>query len=297
MKKIFFVMLGLASMVFGADYDKFVCSQADQSGCKALYETLRNDCIKASKKEACELGAGLLAQSKDANHYKLGVELVEKGCKLGSGASCLIIADLHAEGLLGVKKDIDKAMEYGEKACLSEAKGAKAGCAILGRVYASMPAYKNLNKAIEYSKMACENGVAQGCFTLGNVYYAEFKELDKSFENYKKACDLNYYPGCNGLGIAYNNGFGAEKNSKKAFELFDLACKNGDMPACLNQGKLYYFGDGVKKDEKKAKALAKKVCDAGIKEGCKGLWLAEHHAIKQDTGGIGIIETHKVKRK
>lgn len=113
-EKIFFAVMILAGFALGASFEELSsrCTSQDQSGCKELFALLKNDCVKNNKKESCEVATGMLLLSKDRNIRLQGVELVEKGCNLGSGSSCLVIADLYAEGKL-VEKDIDKALKYG----------------------------------------------------------------------------------------------------------------------------------------------------------------------------------------
>ena len=100
-----------------------------------------------------------------------------------------------------------------------------------------------------------------GCYSLDIMYddgNGVEKDLGKAVELYKKACDGGDMLGCTNLGFMYEKGKGVEKDFSKAVELYKKACDGGNMLGCYGLGDMYVGGDGVEKNVKKGIELSKK---------------------------------------
>ncbi len=101
---------------------------------------------------------------------------------------------------------------------------------------------KNHNKALEYFKKACELGDAQGCISLGLMYY----EGKGTEQDHKKA--LTYY--------------------EKALELFQIGYELGYRDQSFEIGLTYFQGNRRSRDIFKASEYFKRACDDGETRGC-----------------------------
>jgi TPR repeat protein len=121
----------------------------------------------------------------------------------------------------------------------------------------------------------CNMGVAQACFTLGNMYFNGLgvsKDYSKAIELYSKACNSGLAAGCTKLGAMYVLGWGVSKNYNKAVELFSKACNSGLAAGCTSLGLMYFNGWGVSKDYSKATELFSEACILGDAKACKILY-------------------------
>lgn len=87
---------------------------------------------------------------------------------------------------------------------------------------------KDIDKAFELQREACDAGVARGCSNLGVAYeHAQGVERDveRSTALYRRACEGGLPVGCSNLAAALRAGRGAPKNTAKAKELLDAACE------------------------------------------------------------------------
>lgn len=172
------------------------------------------------------LGVGV---KKDESKF---LELLQRSCSLGFGASCNRIGVFHAN-----RKDIPKAILFYQNACdLKDGRG----CANLGATYDMPGAVQDYAKAQNALLKACDLGDAEGYTYLAFMYAnAHGVRLDdaKAAELYEKACDLGSMLGCRNLGIKYSKGDGIGLDRTKATELIQKACKLGDEQSCK------YIGD------------------------------------------------------
>jgi len=94
----------------------------------------------------------------------------------------------------------------------------------------------NHKKASKMLAKACENGNAQGCFTLGYMY---------------------------------KNGSGIKQDTQKTIALWERACMLGDSNGCIKVAMMYDKGKEIKQDHQKAKELLSKACDLNDDLGCE----------------------------
>ncbi len=84
-------------------------------------------------------------------------------------------------------------------------------------------------------------------------WYLQGKAYDKNYENvksaecYAKAAEQGYAPAQLELGIAYEFGYGVEKNQKLATEWYQKAALQGEPMAQISMGRCCFDGNGVPK--------------------------------------------------
>jgi hypothetical protein len=102
----------------------------------------------------------------------------------------------------------------------------------------------------------------------GKKAYEE-KDYKTAIKLFSKACDDGNANGCNNLGDMYKNGQGVQQDYFKAVELYTKACDGGYAKGCKNLGNMYSKGQGVQQDYFKAVELYTKACDGGYADGCE----------------------------
>ena len=114
---------------------------------------------------------------------------------------------------------------------------------------------------------SAEHGDADAAFRIGRVrlrgdqtYKAKPDEAVKWLE---KAGAMGSSDAYYHLGLAYDNGWGVEKNVPKALEAYEKAVAKGHGPAMNNLGFILYEGRGVKKNLSRAIHLITRAVDNG----------------------------------
>ena len=173
---------------------------------------------------------------------ELSFNLYNKAMGLGSIASINSIGLFYLNGIYPVKKNIDKAIDYFNKAISYDYAYAYNN---LGKIYEIKKEY---NKAIDYYIKSADLGESWACNKVGE-YYRLNNNMDKAFEYYNKGLEspVNYlcYYNCYNLGkYFYYNGnpdIDLEKDINKAIELINEASSNGIIEASIFL--LYYYVD------------------------------------------------------
>ena len=78
---------------------------------------------------------------------------------------------------------------------------------------------------------------------------------NKHFAGFKKAAEQGDADAQYSLGVAYENGYGVEKNYREAVKWYEESAKQGDADAQYSLGVHYYNGTGVIQNYKKAYAM------------------------------------------
>lgn len=156
--------------------------------------------VAALAKKACDkdsiAGCRTLAMSKlDAKDSKGGIELLDKTCKAGDGASCVQLGVAQLDD----KKQAANAQYSFRRACYGG--GENEGCAWLGVLYAE----------------------GKGGLTAS-------PKLASSF--FEKGCKEGSARACDGLGDLLKAGKGVTKDAARAKELHAKACAGGVAAAC-----------------------------------------------------------------
>lgn len=148
----------------------------------------------------------------------------------------------------------------------------------------------DLETYIHYIKKSCELDSANGCETLGDLYYwgdGVKKDEKLSFFYRKKGCDLaQTYKnkemagraaegGCIKVGRMYYNGEGVAKNKQLALKYFDRGCGVLGSNCGIYVQRFYegYSGESIKvpQDYEFAFKLAKKGCETNNNKSCNYL--------------------------
>lgn len=127
--------------------------------------------------------------------------------------------------VVGVPKDLSKALSIYESACH---KGSSGACNNAGLVWKTaetpgqLGTYRpaDLKKAEDYFLRACEGGHKNGCFNLSTLYLQGVtKDMPKALIFSLKSCELGHPYGCANAARMYLLGDGVEANASKADEL------------------------------------------------------------------------------
>ena len=189
-------------------------------------------------------------------------------CDAGDAASCATLAVMHREGA-GVAKDLAKAAELGKRAC---DKDVMVGCRVVAGATLDGGKKKERAAALELLVRACNAGDGAGCVELGVARLGDPKTAGDSQYAFRRACyGGGEIEGCVWLGTLYSEGKGGlTANPKLAVPFFEKGCKGGSAKACDALGDLLAKGGkGVPKDAVRAKALFAKACEGGHEPACK----------------------------
>ena len=104
---------------------------------------------------------------------------------------------------------------------------------ISGSIYLNDKHFKDLKKAEEYYKKACELGDLRAYNNLGCLYHHEIKDYKKAEECYLKACELKSIETYHNLGHLYHHDI---KDYEKAKEYYLKACEFVDINSYFNLG-------------------------------------------------------------
>ena len=194
----------------------------------------------------------------------------EQASRDGSGASKAVVTN-SAES--AVASDNEKTgMEGVSPSNCGTGAGGWANCFELGRSYRvgdGVP--KDITRAAEFYKQACDGGHAKACSHLGFLYDAgEGVELDtiRAAGLYRQGCAGGEAIACNNLGVMYSEGDGVGSDKARAAELYGLACDGGYALGCGNLGIMYEAGEVVSLDQARAAELYAQACNGGVTNGC-----------------------------
>jgi TPR repeat protein len=155
------------------------------------------------------------------------------------------------------------------KACGPEAPGACSDLAIAGLTKNSTGFELEASRLFE---QACKLGEPNGCFNLGNLYYAgRGVTLDKarSFSLFEQACNAGKAAGCINAGNMYDDGEGVAADPQKAFTLFKKACEGNEALGCSNLAYMLGEGRGTPADQSAASQTYERACALGSAKGCE----------------------------
>ena len=135
---------------------------------------------------------------------------------------------------------------------------------------------KDLKKAEQLYRQACERGEGQSCHTLGVWYKLGQNGLPRDAAQVLaflgKACQAQFGGGaCDMLGEMYETGDLVARDEAKAVAYFHRACETNSQLGCLKLGDRYETGRGVPKDEKRAAGYWDQLCDESNSTGCRRL--------------------------
>lgn len=172
-----------------------------------------------------------------AKDYKTAMTQFESAAERGHDEAQYYIGLCYAKGF-GVKKDMDKAFEWYNKA--AEQGNAKAMLDLAVSCYMEGKGVKkDEKKAYDLIEKAADKGEPDAMWILGEQYIAGIK--DPSDPGVKKA----------------------EKLWKKAFDIYRKRAQKGDTSAMCRVGRCYLRGRGVKQDKNEYVKWIRKAADSG----------------------------------
>ncbi|MCV2402471.1 sel1 repeat family protein [Marinomonas sp. C2222] len=104
--------------------------------------------------------------------------------------------------------------------------------------YGTKDLARNKEKAIEYYRLAADNGSDSAAFNLGIIYQKD-KLYSESVYYYEIAAEAGNPKAQDNLGILYHHGIGIEQNWDKAEQLYLSALENGSQYSQRNLAILY----------------------------------------------------------
>jgi TPR repeat protein len=199
-------------------------------------------------------------------------EFYAKGCELGGALACSNQAELYRYGIV-VAKDHAKAYELYKKSCASNE---PAGCT--GEAYylgtGGGGATKELKRAIELDRLACEAGSSEACADLARFLEADHGPKSEIARLQDKAFDLTQKNAESGnpeymywLGTFYRDGMSTMKNPAKAREWFVKSCESFDPLGCMAAGHALETST-VPAEREQARVFFHRACVANIGDSC-----------------------------
>ncbi|SFV57323.1 hypothetical protein MNB_SV-14-1330 [hydrothermal vent metagenome] len=104
------------------------------------------------------------------------------------------------------------------------------------------------------AKRDCDNNIAQGCHTLGYIYFAEKNNKTLGLKFYNKASSLGYVKSYVAMAYIYDE----QGDDEKAKQYLKKACNLGSDLGCGILGQKYF----EQNQYKKASPFLKKACDS-----------------------------------
>jgi TPR repeat protein len=211
-------------------------------------------------------------------------QLYLRACSDGWAWGCYNVATRMRDGEGGEQDLAGAATRFGT-ACDS---GIADACNALGNMYwnGNGVGQDQLRANMYYTK-GCDGDAAWACYNLGTSYRngegVLAKDLDRAAELLRTACELGVAQGCNLAGIIHHDGETGTKDRLLAFGLFHKACDDGYHWGCNNMASMYREGRGIGQDEERAVALFRKACDGGIADACEAIGATSEAAVAQAT--------------
>jgi len=292
MRNIFVGIILFVGLLFGEhNYDlvKSYAKKGDNE--KMLYylkKSARANYLQAQNDLAVYY---MIATKRKKPNYKKAYYWLSKASQKNHGDALNNLGVLYLNGF-GVKKDINKAISFFERAGLQ---GSVLALFSLGKIYLQKKDYK---RAISWFKKAAINNHKDSQNAIGLIYLSGKivkRDYKKAFYWIKKVADTGDAIAQNNIGVFYLNGFYVNKNGEKAMEWFKKAGKKGYFLAQNNiimyylskkkfrigfkyaikyakmqnptaqylLGLIYINGDGTPKDKEKAIYWLKKSAKKG----------------------------------
>lgn len=189
----------------------------------------------------CRLGV-VLSSFTDATRVLelpcLIVDWNEKAAEQNYSPAQYELAEIYRDGLYGVVKDSEKALELFTKAAtpnLGEGSPYKKGYAPAQHNLATMYAIgsgveRDFKEALRWYQMAAEQGIAESQFSLGLVYL-KGNDINQNFKEaakwYQMAAEQELARAQHGLAEMYNEGKGVSYNPEMAWRLTFASAQQG----------------------------------------------------------------------
>lgn len=293
-----------AACKMGADYSCHALGNLYDEGQGVERDTKR---ALSSWTRACDLGwsrgcaaAGfhLLNVDEDERDDKRARAILELGCEYGSDWACANWAHMLESGR-GGKANPGWALWRFKRECDDDFGAACFHAARMLMTKRGAPdGEPQPSEAAKYYELACKDGYAKGCLTLGSWYLkGEHLPVDpkKGASLYALGCEADDAKACARLGVLYRKGRGVERDLPKARGTFKKGCEKGGSKtwACALYAKALRGGLGGPKDVDKAFEVAKGACDGGNAASCS----VAAHLVETDNVAVAQAEAERIFRK
>lgn len=222
---------------------------------------------------SCHDAALLLTEGDVPHDEARAASLLGDSCRLGYMNGCLELGRMYHHGR-GVAKDPRRAIELLMKVC-ENASILPVACSEAGYVYQYESSVKDLAKAMQLYKRACDAGSGAGCNNLGMAYVTAAgvaKDETKGAEFLARSCKLEFITGCVNiaeLALDHRGGPRAAMDDAAITRVFAGACDAGVMVGCNDLAYMFRSGRAGKKDAQKARELFDKACRGGFQVACE----------------------------
>ena len=117
-------------------------------------------------------------------------------------------------------------------------------------------------KAIEFYKIAAEQGDVNAQYILGDAY-KERQDEEEAFKWYKISAEQGNTKAQYNLGWFYANGIGVEQDEEEAIKWYKISAGQGNANAQYRLGYSYHWGEGDKQNDEQADQWYKKAAEQG----------------------------------
>ena len=114
---------------------------------------------------------------------------------------------------------------------------------------------QDVEKSIEFLKLAAEKDIAFACYFLGCIYREGIgvpADMEEAVHLWCRAFELGDRECAHNLGIAYESGTGIEKDEERAVYFYKIGAEHGDEKSQFALGRCYSDGIGLEKDPEKS---------------------------------------------
>jgi TPR repeat protein len=173
--------------------------------------------------------------------------------------------------------ELDHAKSLYELSCDN---GNAQGCYWLGNLYANQSP-RDYENASRYLAMSCLGFDEHGCDWLGTLWelgQPVQAELDQAREQALASCDGGVIAACHCYATLIANGYGVTQDFVTAALYRQRACDGGVPGACYRLGYQYRDGSGVPADTARTIELWTVACDGGERSACAALHTNEAYA-------------------
>lgn len=125
---------------------------------------------------------------------------------------------------------------------------------------------EDYEQAVEYYRLAAEQGHARAQYNLGICYdngHGVKQDYNEAVKWYRKAAEQGHAEAQNGLGACYEDGQGVAQDYQEAVKWYRKAAEQGNAFAQYNLGCCYDNGHGVTQDYEEAVKWYRKAAEQG----------------------------------
>ncbi|MFL5327907.1 MAG: caspase family protein [Gemmataceae bacterium] len=241
-----------------------------------------------------QLGAALQEGRGIEKDPQRAVQLIREAADLGHPSAQVRYGMLLADGLSGVTKNEEEAVEWYRKA--AEQKSSFGMYRLAGMIASGRGTKKDMAEAVMWYERASEHGNVDADNLLVELYH-EGKGVEKNdtkaLEYARHAAGRNSPAGMFNVGLFYSNGWGVTKDDAEAIRWLEKSAQTGFVLAILKLGERHMNGRGVPKDLTEAARWYQKAANQNSPEGQYqfGYALLYGRGVRKDeTAGFALLK-------